>query len=471
MATVAIGLPLFDLDGDLERFISLFLGYLNGLGINPLIENDGPPTSRDRALGLLRSCMKGRAAEWYDQHILNKNIKLRNILRRAAHGAEAAFKGTALNHANCAVADFLGQALAIRNANPGNVAPHVWPDYTLTVHDNVWQTVANIEFTGEALNHNDAGGGGAGAAGVGFAYVIPARLCHAFAKMRRDLPQQQRARREIKFVNLIQGDSPIREFYEKVRHSGQLLGFGREVVAHQFYRGLNEENTLEAQRFRDDRDVEQLVDDLERLEQTKAEMGALSRRKASYYLDPPKETTTPQEPITLKASSDVERLLKQQAEIFQTQIRELQKSLKPQQQPLRQKRVAPPVVKKPPLEYDPEYMPSDWYDPLPDEAYYADPDEPEEKPFSELSEEQKQQIFDRVLGNTKRNERDLVKRIARKLRQAKDKREDRELAQAMRDLTIDDNSMDVDVMRSQKLELEEDNDGNIYVVRAGVKKK
>jgi hypothetical protein len=92
MATVAIGLPLFDLDGDLERFISLFLGYLNGLGINPLIENDGPPTSRDRALGLLRSCMKGRAAEWYDQHILNKNIKLRNILRRAAHGAEAVFK-------------------------------------------------------------------------------------------------------------------------------------------------------------------------------------------------------------------------------------------------------------------------------------------------------------------------------------------------------------------------------------------
>jgi hypothetical protein len=31
--------------------------------------------------------------------------------------------------------------------------------------------------------------------------------------------------------------------------------------------------------------------------------------------------------------------------------------------------------------------------------------------------------------------------------------------------------MDIDVVRGQKLELEEDDDGNIYVVRAGAKKK
>ncbi|PKY40649.1 hypothetical protein RhiirA4_454065 [Rhizophagus irregularis] len=40
----------FDLDDDLERYISLFMGYLNSLGINPLAENDGPPTSRDRKI-------------------------------------------------------------------------------------------------------------------------------------------------------------------------------------------------------------------------------------------------------------------------------------------------------------------------------------------------------------------------------------------------------------------------------------
>ena len=346
MATVAVGLPTFDLDDDLERFISLFLGHLNGLGINPLIENDGPPTSADRALGLLRACMSGRAAEWYDQHILNKNVKLRNILVRVAHGNEAAFKLLALNHVNCAAADFLGQALVIRNANPGNVDPHVWPDYTLTVHDNVWQIVANIEFTDDNLNHiaggavvNVGGGGGAG-----LPYVIPARLCYAFAKMRRDLPQQQRARRELKFVNIIQGDLPIREFYDQVKHSGRLLGFGREVIAHQFYRGLNEESTLEAQRSIDDQDVEQVVDRLERLEQTKANMGALSRRKTAYYLDPPKETKTPQEPVTLRDSADVAQLLKQQAEFFQKQIQDLQKSIR--QRPIQQRPIQGPIFRK-----------------------------------------------------------------------------------------------------------------------------
>ncbi|RGB23530.1 hypothetical protein C1646_774362 [Rhizophagus diaphanus] len=210
MATVAVGLPTFDLNADLKRFISLFLGHLNGLSINPLTENDGPPTSRNRALGLLCACIKGRAAEWYNQHILNKN---------------------ALNHANCAADDFLGQALITRNANPGNVDPHVWPDYALTVHNNVWQTVANIEFTNENFNHIITAGGAVigGGASASLLYIIPARLCHAFAKMRHDLSQQQR-----------------------VRHSGQLLDFGREIFAHQFYRGLNEENTLEAQRLRDD---------------------------------------------------------------------------------------------------------------------------------------------------------------------------------------------------------------------------
>ncbi|CAB4439184.1 unnamed protein product [Rhizophagus irregularis] len=105
-------------------------------------------------------------------------------------------------------------------------------------------------------------------------------------------------------------------------------------------------------------------------------MGALSRRKTSYYLDPPKETKTPQELVTLQASTGVEQLLKQQAEFFQKQIQDLQKSI--QQRPIQQRPISSagsiqktPVVKKPPVRYDPEYMPEDWYDPpLPD---YTDP--------------------------------------------------------------------------------------------------
>ncbi|CAB4438356.1 unnamed protein product [Rhizophagus irregularis] len=184
-----------------------------------------------------------------------------------------------------------------------------------------------------------------------------------------------------------------------------------------------------------------------------------------------------QEPVVLKSKSSeisqeqLDKLLKAQAEnltkSFQVQIQELQKNI------YRQRPICSagsiqktPVVKKPPVRYDPEYMPEDWYDPpLPDYIYI------DENPDANLSDEQNQQFFSHIIESQKRKERELAKRIARKLRQAKDKREDRELAQAMRDLTLDDNSMDIDVVRGQKLELEEDDDGNIYVVRAGAKKK
>ncbi|CAB4441267.1 unnamed protein product [Rhizophagus irregularis] len=185
-----------------------------------------------------------------------------------------------------------------------------------------------------------------------------------------------------------------------------------------------------------------------------------------------------QEPVVLKSKSSeisqeqLDKLLKAQAEnltkSFQAQIQELQKNIY-RQRPISSASSTQktPVVKKPPVRYDPEYMPEDWYDPpLPDEIYmYENPD------ANPLSDEQNQQFFSHIIESQKRKERELAKRIARKLRQAKDKREDRELAQAMRDLTLDDNSMDIDVVRGQKLELEEDDDGNIYVVRAGAKKK
>ncbi|CAB4439285.1 unnamed protein product [Rhizophagus irregularis] len=85
-----------------------------------------------------------------------------------------------------------------------------------------------------------------------------------------------------------------------------------------------------------------------------------------------------------------------------------------------------------------------------------------------LSDEQNQQFFSHIIESQKRKERELAKRIARKLRQAKDKREDRELAQAMHDLTLDDNSMDIDVVRGQKLELEEDDDATPVKIPAKI---
>ncbi|CAB4418473.1 unnamed protein product [Rhizophagus irregularis] len=201
-----------------------------------------------------------------------------------------------------------------------------------------------------------------------------------------------------------------------------------------------------------------------------------NRRLRADYSDVTQPPLGNQEPVVLKSKSSeisqeqLDKLLKAQAEnltkSFQVQIQELQKNI------YRQRPISSagsiqktPVVKKPPVRYDPEYMPEDWYDPpLPDYIYI------DENPDANLSDEQNQQFFSHIIESQKRKERELAKRIARKLRQAKDKREDRELAQAMRDLTLDDNSMDIDVVRGQKLELEEDDDGNIYVVRAGAKK-
>jgi len=57
MATVAIGLPVFDGSTDLDVFIDLWRGYLNSININPYDKVAGPPCGWERAMGILRSCM------------------------------------------------------------------------------------------------------------------------------------------------------------------------------------------------------------------------------------------------------------------------------------------------------------------------------------------------------------------------------------------------------------------------------
>ncbi|CAB4376035.1 unnamed protein product [Rhizophagus irregularis] len=62
---------------DLERFISLFLGYPNSLGINPLTENDAPPISRDRAAKMLRIWNINNVAKYgISTLLINKKLKL-----------------------------------------------------------------------------------------------------------------------------------------------------------------------------------------------------------------------------------------------------------------------------------------------------------------------------------------------------------------------------------------------------------
>ena len=64
MAVATLGLPVFRSteDEDLFIFIDLYRGYLNSIGVDPLADG-GPPTGWQRAVGILRSCMQGFAAD------------------------------------------------------------------------------------------------------------------------------------------------------------------------------------------------------------------------------------------------------------------------------------------------------------------------------------------------------------------------------------------------------------------------
>ena len=253
MATVALGLPIFaGRDGDsLERFIELYKGYIHSLGINPAADG-GPPTGWEKANGIFRACLTGPAAQWYDDNILGKRVKLRNILVQQVHADEATFKALANNHANCANTWVAGSQSAVyAGANVGAPVSDIWPNYDLDVNDNIWRERANIEFTDDLLNYVIApspaiAGDGAGA---GHPYVIPAHPYHILIKMRADLPIQQVARRQLRFGNLFQEDTPVREFYESVKRGATLLGYGGDIIINQFLRGLNDENAIEAERI------------------------------------------------------------------------------------------------------------------------------------------------------------------------------------------------------------------------------
>ncbi|CAB4403205.1 unnamed protein product [Rhizophagus irregularis] len=58
MATTAIGLPIFE--G--IHLLGFIWGYLDTINLNPYAAG-GPPESWKRAMGILRSCMAGEAAE------------------------------------------------------------------------------------------------------------------------------------------------------------------------------------------------------------------------------------------------------------------------------------------------------------------------------------------------------------------------------------------------------------------------
>lgn len=173
----------------------------------------------EKGMGILRACMKGPAADWYDNNILEKRVKLRNINAQLVHGNETRFKALAFNAGanvpgNSWVA--LSGAAVYVGANAAHLVTTVWPDYTLEVNDNIWRLRAGMKLTDDQLNYiTGPQGGGAiagGGAGVRNPYIIPLHPCHALMKLRADYPTQQDARRRLHFGNLFQEDSSVQDF-------------------------------------------------------------------------------------------------------------------------------------------------------------------------------------------------------------------------------------------------------------------
>jgi hypothetical protein len=177
MANIALGLPIFAgrEEDDLERFIELYKGYLHTLGINPAA-GVGAPTGWEKANGILRACMTGSAAEWYNNNILGKRVRLRGILTHVNHGVEAAFRALAFNvPAGTWPAGTASTAYVGLNAN--HPISTIWPNYNLDENNDIWTGRADIEFTDAPLNYvTGAAGGGAMNPGgvVGQPYIIPA---------------------------------------------------------------------------------------------------------------------------------------------------------------------------------------------------------------------------------------------------------------------------------------------------------
>jgi len=338
MATVAIGLPVFDGSTDLDVFIDLWRGYLNSININPYDKVAGPPCGWERAMGILRSCMSGEAAEWFDQEITGKNWELSFINSAGAAATLNALSALTIPeggvglHAGTYV---LGSEAAIFAARPANAALTVRqafiPSHNLMGGDECWKRCGARPTSRVARGTNANNNRPIVVEGI--------RPNQALYWLRTNYTTVLEEKRRVRFNSLYQDNDPVDKFYKKVKRSGELLHLPEELISDQFFRGLSPDNQLEVERL-GDIPIDNIVKTLGKLERRKAEMRlGLIDKKTKQIIQ--SHDVTPvhisqQEPIVLKSEqqfslnevnkliqSTVERITQQ----FQTQIETLQNKL------------------------------------------------------------------------------------------------------------------------------------------------
>ena len=315
MAGVSMTPPTFEghIDQDINVFIRRFQGFLNSIGINPVLQ-------RDRAIGLFQSCLQGPAGEWYDRNILGKNWKLNNIYNNHGANDTAGLKALTMQQMRT-TGSFRPHSLASTFANlPGNDAvtvnnPRMLPDGAF---EQDW-TNAGGEPTDEPVNAPANPGNNNPIVLQGI------RIGQAVFHFKNNYPTVLEEKRKVKFANLDQGNDPVREYYNKLKNYGSLLGYGNELIERQFFMGLSPDNQLEVDRIGPEKSIEELVKTLERVEKRKSEMklGLVKRTKSIAQYETTPESASPR-PISGYSQDDVDRIIKSVTQNFEDRIRDLE---------------------------------------------------------------------------------------------------------------------------------------------------
>ncbi|GET54179.1 hypothetical protein GLOIN_2v1790588 [Rhizophagus irregularis DAOM 181602=DAOM 197198] len=495
MAAVGIAAPIFHgrEDEDLNLFIDNFLGYINTVGIDPL-DDVGAPPGRVRAMGVLRSCMRNEAARWFDAELTGKNWKLSSIrLVAAANGGAGAtcraFRALAVPEVanGLHVGTYLpGSDADVYSRIAGNAAVTVgdafFPSRADIVRTNFkveeqWRR-AGGRSTHQPVNGLGNHGGPFNAAAQNQPIVLQGILLdQAFMYMRTNFPTVVEERLQIRFSNLYQEQGePVRSYYKRVERAGDIVGYNRIMVTDQFYRELLPENVIEASRI-GAAPLNTLIDRLSDLERRKGEMFyGLQRRQGiekakkeelAGYTHP----VTPHEGAVIQRSTDVitqerlQELLKAQAEEltknFQAQFKQLQ-AFKPVRKPPVYRQQIKPVQPKPQRRVVQDHQDPDWDDGYVDHDFGDDPGDPD---APEWTSEDDQHVIDLIMGY------ETSKRFPKRLQKAKDRRDDLELARAMRNLDLNDDAMDIDTNTASfdDLKIVPDEEGGFRICAVRIK--
>ncbi|GET55582.1 hypothetical protein GLOIN_2v1790588 [Rhizophagus irregularis DAOM 181602=DAOM 197198] len=398
MAAVGIAAPIFHgrEDEDLNLFIDNFLGYINTVGIDPL-DDAGAPPGRVRAMGVLRSCMRDEAARWFDAELTGKNWELSNIrLVAAANGGAGATRrafralvvpenaGAGRLHPNPYVPGSAAHAYSLVAANAA-----------VTIGDAFFPSRADIVRTNFKVEEQWRRAGG--------------RPTHLPVNGLGDHggPFNAAAQNQLIVLQGILLDQAFMHmrtnFPTRVERAGD--------IGEMFY-GLQRRQGIEKAK----------------------------KEELAGYTHP----VTPHEGAVIQRSTDVitqerlQELLKAQAKEltknFQAQFKQLQAS-KPVRKPPVYRQQIKPVRPKPRPRVVQDHQDPDWDDGYIDHNFGDDPGDPD---APEWTSEDDQHVIDLIMGY------ETSKRFPKRLQKAKDRRDDLELARAMRNLDLNDDAMDID---------------------------